>query len=513
MKVVILGAGRRGIRLAKHLVEENKDVIIMDEDADDVNNAMTRVDCLAVMGSGTNLDDLREAGLDNANAFIALTGSDETNLVSCGIAATEFKVPLTIASIRNLSYSTSNGASRSLMGISHIVNPNEEAASHIYQDIERGIYSDIISFDTSSLVLYNVYVEKASQYANRAVKKIRQEIKANFIIAALNRNGEAIVPSGDTLVMPGDTLSLVAKEDSVETILQTVGRRRQKPRKIAIVGAGEVTDFLIRKFTPVQQRNLILIEKNKETCEAIANKYPNVLVLNADITSEGLIKEENLSNRDLILCLTDSDELNIITASYAKHFGIKNSMALVTRNPNYIRMASHMDIDSVISTQDVTVDSLKKYLHGNNIASMHSLFDGQIEAFEVQIPENGSIAGKLLKDIDMRGKGIIAGVTKPNSNTIIPGGLYKIQANDKLVLVIERKYTQTIQELLGIEPSEIVENKGSAIENGGNENAENKCIESKSFENKCTESASAKSANVESAEPCPKQEQNNFAKK
>lgn len=448
MKVVILGAGRRGVRLARHLVEENKDVIIIDEDMDDVNNAMSRVDCLAVTGSGTNLDDLREAGIEDADAFIALTGSDETNLVSCGIAASEFKVPLTIASIRNLSYGGSNGTARSLMGISYIVNPSEEAAAHIYQDIERGIYSDMISFDTTSLILYNVYVERDSQYANRSVRKIRQEIGANFIIAALNRNGTAMVPSGDTLVMQGDTLSLVAKSDSVETILQTVGRRRQKPRKIAIVGAGEVTDFLIRKFTPAQQRNLILIEKNKETCEVMATKYPNVLVLNADVTSEGIVEEENLADRDLILCLTDSDELNIITASYAKHFGIKNSMALVTRNPNYIRMAGHMDIDSVISTQDVTVDSLKKYLHGRNIASMHSLFDGQIEAFEYEVPENGRIAGKALKDIDMRGKGIIAGVSKPDGTTTIPGGLYVIQPGDRLVLVIERKYTQAIQNIL-----------------------------------------------------------------
>jgi len=450
MKVIILGAGRRGIRLAKHLVEENKDVIIIDEDANDVSNAMSKVDCLAIIGNGTNLEDLKEAGLEEAYAFIALTGSDEINLVSCGIAASEFKVPLTIASIRNLSYGGTNGKAHSLMGISYIVNPSEEAASHIYQDIERGIYSDIISFDNSSLVLYNVYVEKNSQYANRSVRKIRQEIKANFIIAALNRNSVAMVPSGETLVMPGDTLSLVAKEDSVETILQTVGRRRQKPRKIAIVGAGEVTDFLIRKFTAAQQRNLILIEKNKDTCAFMATKYPNVLVLNADITSEGLIEEENLANRDLLLCLTDSDELNIITASYAKHFGIKNSMALVTRNPNYIRMASHMDIDSVISTQDVTVDSVKKYLHGNNIASMHSLFDGQIEAIEMDVTKDSNIVGKALKDIDMRGKGIIAGVTKQNGNTIIPGGLYTIEANDKLILVIERKYVQTIQDLLGM---------------------------------------------------------------
>ena len=182
----------------------------------------------------------------------------------------------------------------------------------------------------------------------------------------------------------------------------------------------------------------------------MATKYPNVLVLNADITNESIFEEEDLANRDLFLCLTDSDELNIITASYAKHFGVKNSMALVNRNPNYLRMASHMGIDSVISTQDVTVDSIKKYLHGQNIASMHSLFDGQIEALEYEVPETAKIVGKALKEINMRGKGIIAGVTKKNGSTTIPGGLYVIQPEDKLILVIERKASQIIHELLEI---------------------------------------------------------------
>ncbi len=166
MKVVILGAGRRGIRLARHLVEENKDVIIIDEDLDDVNTAMSKVDCLAVKGSGTSLEDLSDAGLADADAFVALTGSDEINLVSSGIAASEFNVPLTIASIRNLSYTGYSGIGTSLMGITHIVNPTQEVAEYIYQDVERGIYSDIISFENSSLLLYNIYVGKDSPYTD-----------------------------------------------------------------------------------------------------------------------------------------------------------------------------------------------------------------------------------------------------------------------------------------------------------------------------------------------------------
>ena len=450
MKVVILGAGRRGIRLARHLVEENKDVIIIDEDAEDVNTAMSKVDCLALKGSGTSLEDLSDAGIDDADAFVALTGSDETNLVSSGIASSEFKVPLTIASIRNLSYTGYSGIGNSLMGITHIVNPTQEVAQYIYQDVERGIYSDIISFENSSLLLYNVYVEKDSPYTDKMVKTLRQELNANFIIAALSRGGEALVPSGDTIVKPGDTLSLVAQEESVNQLLSSVGRKSMKAKHIAIVGASQVADFLLRAIPKYQHRDITLIDKDKEVCERIATVYPDVLVLNADITNEAVFEEEGLGTYDLMLCLTSNDELNIITASYAKHFGIKNSLALVSHNPNYIRMADHLDIDNIISTQDVTVDSLMRYMHGQNVSSTHSLFDGQIEALEFSITEGNEIIGKALKDIDMRGKGIIAGVTKKDGRTLIPGGLYVIEEGDALITVIERKSTDFIQKLLHV---------------------------------------------------------------
>ncbi|MBQ9811188.1 MAG: Trk system potassium transporter TrkA [Spirochaetales bacterium] len=448
MKVVILGAGRRGIRLARHLVEENKDVIIIDEDAEDVNTAMAKVDCLAIKGSGTSLEDLSDAGIDDADAFVALTGSDETNLVSSGIASSEFKVPLTIASIRNLSYTGYSGIGNSLMGITHIVNPTQEVAQYIYQDVERGIYSDIISFENSSLLLYNVYVEKGSPYADKIVKDLRKELNANFIIAALSRDGEALVPSGDTVVRPGDTLSLVAQEESVKKLLSSVGRKSMRAKHIAIVGASQVADFLLRAIPKYQHKDITLIDKDKDVCEHMATVYPDVLVLNADITNEAVFEEEGLGTYDLMLCLTSNDELNIITASYAKHFGIKNSLALVSHNPNYIRMADHLDIDNIISTQDVTVDSLMRYMHGKNVSSTHSLFDGQIEALEFTIAEGNPIIGRALKDIDMRGKGIIAGVTKKDGSTLIPGGLYVIEHGDALITVIERKSTDFIQRLL-----------------------------------------------------------------
>lgn len=454
MKIAILGAGRRGFRLAKHLIEEKKDVVLIDDNPDVVNRVMTTIDCLAVEGDGTNLEDLKQAGLENADAFIALTGSDKNNLISCSLVNSEFKVPLTIASIRNLTIMQKNNGKNSIMGISHVVNPVYEVANHIYSSIERGVYSDTITFGNSTLALYNVYIEKKSKFAGKKIKNIRTYFPMQFIIAALSRNGHAIVPDGDTVIKEGDTLSICTEEDNVTSLLSSVGQKRLKTKKIGIVGGTKVTEHLIENFTASERGRITLIEKDKDLCERFATKFPDVLVLNDNITREGFFKEEDFADFDLFMSLSDSDELNIITSSYAKNLGVKISMALVSKNADYIRMASHLNIDSIISAQSVTVDSILRYLQGSNVSSIHSLFDGDIEAIEYKVESSDALCNKALKDIDMKGKAIIAGIIKTSDNrqeTIIPNGNYVINDSDILLIVSERKSNAYLRTLLSLE--------------------------------------------------------------
>ncbi len=454
MKIIILGAGRRGIRLAKHLTEEKHDVVIMDEISSEVEEAMSSVDCLGITGNGTDEDDLAESGVKDADVFIALTGNDETNLVSCGLVSSYFNVPMTIASVKDLSYSKSNNhlheGIKPFMGISQIVNPYKETADHIFQEIDKGIYSDVISFDNSRLILYNVFVHKHSSLKNKKVKSIRKAVSGDFILTALNRNGVAIVPNGETIIMAGDTLTLVAKEDSVEKIMMSIGSKREKPKKIFIVGATRITDFLLKNFSPSALKRITVIAKDPDLCKELADKYPQVLVINESITKEGIFISENISSSDLLISITDNDELNILTASYAKHNGVKISMAVVNKNQDFIRMANHLDIDSLISTQDVTVDTIVKFLQGEKISNSYLLFGGSIEAFEFNVFRGNKIIGKALKDIDMRGKGIIAGVSKNGNETIIPSGSYVVEESDVLIVVIERKYSHDIRMLLDL---------------------------------------------------------------
>lgn len=444
MKIIILGAGKRGLSLARCLAEENKDVVLIDNKENIVQSAMSRIDCIAFNGSGTSLESLSDAGVDTADAFISLTGDDEVNLVSCAMVNHEFNVPITIASIRNTSYTGSAGTASNLLGITHIVNTDFEVASAIVDEIERGVFTDVIFFHDSKIVIYNVVVGEDSGYSNISLMDLRAKIDTDCLIVAINRKNQSIIPSGSTVILPGDTISIVVKPEHSAKALRFTGKPRIKPRRIVLIGATQITRLVLRKFSIQDSRQLAVVERDSAVCEAFAQEFPNVLVIHGNITDEGIFKDEDLGSYDMLISLTDSDELNVIIASYCKQEGIGCSMAVIRSNNSYARLARHMGIDSIVSAQEVTVDSITRFLHGAHVASLHSLFDGKLEVFEYVIVNRSKAIGKQLKDFNMHGKGIVAGVTKPTKETLIPNGSYMIEEADILVLIVTQESALSI---------------------------------------------------------------------
>jgi trk system potassium uptake protein TrkA len=444
-KVVILGAGRRGLGLAKHLIEEHRNVVLIDNNPERIDLAVSKLDCMGILGNGTDLAKLNEAGCADADTFIAVTDSDEINLVSCGMVSGSFKGIKTVATIRGLIYTGTEGLTEGLLGIDHIVNPNAEAAQYIYNIIDQGVYSDVIRFSNSRLMLYNLYIEQFSPYIGSTLMDMRTRLKADFIIAAINRKGIAFVPAGNTVIEPRDTLSLVAETAEVSDILKTIGKMQRKPKKIVLVGASKIARALLNSLTPSLRSKIAVVDQNPVICNLFSERFPEILVIKADITDEDIMQEEQLTNYDLLIALTDNDELNIITASYAKRIGIEKSMALVKQNNNYVRLASYLDIDVVISTTDTTVDSLLRYLRGTNVTSLHSLFNGQLEIFEFTINSNSKACGKKLSELNMRKKAIVAGLTRKNSDRIIPTGNISLQEGDCVLVAVNRDSVGFIQ--------------------------------------------------------------------
>lgn len=448
-KIVILGAGRRGLGLAKHLIEENWDVVILDNSHERVTTAVAKLDCLGIVGNGTDKDKLLEAGCETADAFIAVTNSDEINLVSCGIVSSSFPKTKTVAAIRSLIYTGPDGLKEGLLGIDYIVNPNAEAARYIFNIIEQGVYSNVMGFSSTDLLLYNFYVESHSPYIGTTVMDMRKKMKAEFVIAAIGRGHKALVPSGTTVIGPKDTLSIVAESEEVADILKTVGNLQKKPSKIVLVGASSITRALLNRMSSSMRDKVTVVDQDEATCTDFAERFPEILVIKADITDEDIMQEEQLGTYDLLIALTDNDELNIITASYAKRIGVSRSMALIKQNNNYIHLASYLDIDVVISLTDTTVDSLLRFLRGSNVESLHSLYNGQVEVFEFSINNTCSVCNKKLCEINMRKKAIVAGLTEKSGKSIIPTGNSILHEGDTVIVAAMRSSAEFIQKLFG----------------------------------------------------------------
>ncbi len=449
MKIIILGAGRRGLRLARHLIDEKKAVVFLDSNSERCASASAKLDCLALCGSATDLDMLREAGCADADAVIAVTDSDETNLVACGIVASSFKGVMTIAAIRNITY-LGSGVSGDVLGISHIVNPEQEAAERIVGIITTGLFRDFEYFPYAQFMMFTSKVMKGNAFDGKSLAQIRREIPGRFVVIGVRRRGKSFTPSGDTILHDGDEIAMIVDDDETSDMYSKLADvKPAKIRKIVLVGATRIAKFVLQSMSDEMRRNVTLVEKDADVCERFADDFPSVIVLNGAISDEGFWEEERLYQSDLLIAVTDNDELNIIAASYGKRLGTNRAVSLIKTNNSYIALAEAMDIDGVVSTTNATVDAIVKFLRGDRIQSLHTLFDGQLEVYEYLVTPEFRFVGKKLKEVNFRGKITIAGVkTAGDEDNIIPDGNYEIRAGDTLLISAAHANYAYVEDLL-----------------------------------------------------------------
>ncbi|THB68739.1 MAG: Trk system potassium transporter TrkA [Spirochaetaceae bacterium] len=438
MKIVILGAGLRGFQIAKHLIEEHRNVVMIEPDPKVAAFASNKLDCLVIQGSGNNLAILKQAQVGEADIFIGMTDSDEVNMVACGLVSSEFTVQTKIASIRNLSYIGSEGLSGKILGIDYIVNPEAEVARAIYESIDKGVLSDVITFQNTDLQLHNIRVPHNSRFDGKHVKTIRRFMgEYDFLITAISREMEASIPSGDTVIKGGDVLSIITEQKGMTKIFRTLEVQKTRIRKILLVGGSKTARFLLRHFSAQQRRNCALVDSDSETCKEFQAWYPEILVIRADITDEVLYEDEDIASYDLIVTVTDNDELNILTAIYAKKIGVSRSIALVKHNNNYMRLAPHLDIDSIMVMSTSTVNSVLRFIRGNQYSSVYSILEGKIEVVEFLLKEDSPVAGKKIRDIRLKSRALVAAVIRQKKN-IVPSGETVLFPGDVLLIVSDR---------------------------------------------------------------------------
>ena len=228
MKVVILGAGVVGYQIAKNLINEGKDVVIIERDSDRAKIVSSQLDCIVINDEGNNVNTLKRAGIRSADYFLSVTDSDEINMINCGIVASEFNVPIKIARIRSLDYSTSRIFNKEFMGIDYTVNSEVETARAIQTTIKHGATSDVLLFENSTVQMKNIQVHKNSFFKNKTLIEIRQKSTERFLIAAIIRNGEMIIPYGNTVIKEDDNIYILAKKEKMTDIFTLAGLKYEK---------------------------------------------------------------------------------------------------------------------------------------------------------------------------------------------------------------------------------------------------------------------------------------------
>ena len=403
MKIVILGAGQVGASVAESLVSEENDITIVDTDGARIAYLQDRLDLRGVVGNAAWPSVLREAGADDADLLIAVTQSDQTNLVACKVAKSEFNLPTRIARLRAADFLESETLlSPDNFAVDFALCPEEMVTDYIAKLIEFPEALQVVEFAAGRVSLVAVRAYQGGLLVGKPISAMREHLPPGIEarIPAIFRRGEPVAPDGDTLIEHGDEVFVLAATELIRPALRELRRMQQPVRRVMLAGGGNIGQ---RVAARLQKRYEVkVIERSAARAEVIASTFDNVLVLCGDATDEELLEQENIAEMDMFLSLTNDDEDNIMAATLAKRLGCKRVVALINRRA-YADMVQGGPIDIGLSPAQVSIGTLLAHVRRGDVAGVHSLRRGAAEALEMVAhgdAKTSKVIGKRIGEID-----------------------------------------------------------------------------------------------------------------
>jgi len=470
MKIIIVGAGFTGTQLAKRLIDEKNDIILIDRDEDIVRHVSNRLDCMVMQADGNSLATLQEAGIAEADALVAVTGTDELNMITCSLVNSLYPSVLKIARVRNYDYylnsAKDDNSSKHLYGIDFMIHPDVEAAEAISAAIEHGAVTEVVDLENTDYELVLLNIEKHSPFNEQTVQSIRHLTDIPFLVAYIENNGVSAMPSGATVIHENDRVGLLTAKSNVTALLTVCGTTIREFRKIAILGAGKIGTSVAEKLVVREKTNIlsrfldirkkitrkiVMIDPDDQLTKEAAERFPSVNVFRADIADEGIIEEENLSSYNLIIAASHNHEKNMISSAYLKSLGAERTVCLVASS-SYATIARNIGIDVAVPIRDTIIDSIISHLRGKSVSSIHTISDSGLELEEIQISEKASVINKTLKEISEPGLFLILlYCPKDSDKYVIPDGNTKLEIGDKIILIVNTKDDKRIMGKFGIQ--------------------------------------------------------------
>jgi trk system potassium uptake protein TrkA len=382
MNIVILGAGQVGASVAEALSSEANDITIVDQNREALATLADRLDVRTLAGNAAYPSVLREAGIGDADMLVAVTQSDQTNLVACKIARSMFNVTTRIARLRSPDFLNDELLSNDNFAVDYAICPEQDITDYIVKLIEFPEALQVLEFADGKVTLVGVRAYQGGLLVGKPIRTMRDHLPqgVDARIAAIFREHQPVDPDGNTVVEPGDEVFLLAATWHIRTALQELRRMLEPVRRVMIAGGGNIGSRVAA--TLGRKYDVKLIERDRPRAEIVANKLPDTLVLHGEATDENLLTQENIDEVDMFLALTNDDEDNIMAASLAKRLGCKRVLALINRRA-YADMVQGGPIDIGLSPAQVSIGTLLTHVRRGDVAKVHSLRRGAAEALEL----------------------------------------------------------------------------------------------------------------------------------
>jgi trk system potassium uptake protein len=455
MKILILGAGQVGGTLAAHLASEDFDITLVDGNAAALNALRDRLDIQTVHGWASHPDILRRAGAEDADMLIAVTSSDEVNMVACQVCYTLFRTPTKIARVRAASYLDREGFfTPEHMPIDVLINPEQVVTDDIRQLLEHPGALQVLDFADGRIQLVAVKAYYGGPLVGQELRFLKEHMpRVETRVAAIYRRGRAIIPTGNTVIEADDEVFFIAARQHINAVMSELRRVERPFKRIMIAGGGNIGLRLAQAIEPYF--NVKVLENDKERCDMLADTLQRAVVLNMDATDQERLLEENIEQCDAFCALTNDDEVNIMSSLLAKRMGVRQVITLIGK-PAYVDLVQGGEIDIAISPQQATASLLLSYVRRADVVRAHSLRRGAAEAIEAVAhgdAKSSRVVGRQISNIPLP-PGTTIGAIARGDAVLIAHDDVVVEAEDHVILfLVDKRQIAAVERLFQVDIS------------------------------------------------------------
>ena len=453
MRILICGAGQVGYGIAERLSSENNDVSVIDNSPELVQIIQDRLDVRGYVGHGSHPDVLARAGADQADMIIAVTLYDEVNMVACQVAHSLFNVPTKIARIRAQSYRQShwqNLFTRDHMPIDVIISPEIEVGDMILRRVALPGARDVVSFVDERVAMLAIECDADSPMIDTPLNQLSElfpDLKA--VVSGIWRNGKMIAPKSKDQIFNGDLVYVIVEREQIRRTLSIFGMERPEASRIVIAGGGNIGVYLSRRIEDqLPGARVKVIENSRETAIRMADELNHSVVLHGNALDEQLLKEAGAADADLMVAITNDDQVNILSSVLAKKMGCKSNLALLN-NAGYHGFTRSLGIDDFINPRSVTISRVLQHVRRGRIRGVYSVQNGAAEILEAEALDTSPLVGKPLRELELP-NGIRIGAIFSEGEVIRPTGASIIKPKDKIVILALSERVHQVEQMFRV---------------------------------------------------------------